>query len=83
MILTKKVAIITGSAQGLGKEFAKRFSKEGSKVVIADINYESAKITALEIKNSGGKAIAIKTDVTNSKEVDQATPLSPRSSDLS
>lgn len=71
MMLKEKVTIITGSGQGLGKEFAKRFSKEGSKVVIADINYERAKIAAQEILNSGGKAIAIKTDVSNEESVNE------------
>lgn len=71
MMLKEKVAIITGSGQGLGKEFAKRFAKEGSKVVVADINIETAKIVAQEIKKVGGKAIAIKTDVSNEESVDE------------
>ena len=65
MEFTEKVAIITGSAQGIGKEMALSFSKEGAKVVIADLNLEKAEETVKEIKQQGGIAVAIKTDITD------------------
>jgi NAD(P)-dependent dehydrogenase (short-subunit alcohol dehydrogenase family) len=68
-MIKEKVAIITGSGQGLGKEFAKRFAEESAKVVVADINFERAKSTVQEIEDSGGKAIAIKTDVSKEDSV--------------
>jgi len=58
MEFTEKVAIITGSAQGIGKEMALSFSKEGAKVVIADLNLEKAEETVKEIKQQGGIAVA-------------------------
>ena len=38
MILKEKVSIITGAASGFGKGIAKKFSEEGSKLILADIN---------------------------------------------
>ena len=52
MLLKNKVAIITGSARGLGKAFALRFIKEGARVTVCDIRDCDA--VALEIKASGG-----------------------------
>lgn len=70
MRLKDKVAIITGSASGIGKEIAQVFAKEGAKVVIADLNIDQANATAKEIITQGGKALGVKMDVTNETEVD-------------
>jgi len=69
--LDGKVAIVTGSGQGIGKAIAVTLAREGAKVVIADINEEAARDVAGEIRSSGGEALAIKVDVTNSYEVSQ------------
>ena len=72
MKLKDKVAIITGGGQGIGKEYALGFAREGAKVVIAEINLANARQVAKEIESQGGKAIAVKTDVTsevNAQEV--------------
>lgn len=69
--LKDKVAILTGAARGIGRAYALRFAKEGSKVVIADILFDKAQEVAKEIKKIGGKAIAIKTDVSNEKSVNE------------
>ena len=67
MRLKNKVAIITGGASGFGKGIVEKFVKEGAKVVIADINYESAK----ELQNViGDRAIAVNVDVSKKNEVD-------------
>ncbi len=58
-----KVAIITGGGRGLGRAFAKALAAEGAKVVIAEIDGGSAARVAAEIKDSGGQAYAIETDV--------------------
>lgn len=67
--LNGKTALITGSARGIGKAFAKRYIAEGAKVAIADINLEAAKQTVLELGNA---AIAIEMDVTSQQSIDAA-----------
>ena len=62
--LKEKVAIVTGSAQGIGRAIALRLANEGAKVAVADIDLEGATRTAEEIKKGGGNAIAVKLDVT-------------------
>jgi len=61
--LEGKVAIVTGAGQGVGKGIALAFAKEGAKVVVADINSETAQATAGEIRSSGQKALAVTCDV--------------------
>ncbi|HHY32586.1 MAG TPA: 3-oxoacyl-ACP reductase FabG [Firmicutes bacterium] len=69
MRLKDKVAIITGSGRGLGKEAALLFAREGAKVVVCDVNEEWAKSTAREIQEAGGVAIAVYVDVTSPESV--------------
>lgn len=65
-----RVALVTGSASGIGKEIAIRFAQEGAVVVIADLNLAAAQATALEIEQMGGKAYALAMDVTNEAQVE-------------
>lgn len=69
MKLEGKVAIITGSARGLGKATAVKFVKEGAKVVVCDVNMDQVNETVVEIKEMGGEAIGLKVDVTNRESV--------------
>ncbi|MEB0112497.1 3-hydroxybutyrate dehydrogenase [Variovorax sp. RTB1] len=69
MQLKNKVAFITGSASGIGKEIAIVFAKEGAKIVIADLNKEAADATAAELKATGAEAIGVGMDVTNEDQV--------------
>ena len=50
-----KIAIITGSAQGLGKEFARRFLEKGGKVCLSDVNIENGEKTLKEFSEVYGK----------------------------
>jgi 3-oxoacyl-[acyl-carrier protein] reductase len=59
----RRVAIVTGAAQGIGRAFALRFARDGFCVAIADTNREQADAVAAEIAASGGEAIAVATDV--------------------
>jgi NAD(P)-dependent dehydrogenase (short-subunit alcohol dehydrogenase family) len=61
---TGKTIIITGAASGIGRAAAMIFAREGANVVCADINGEGAQQTAKQITAHGGKALALKTDVT-------------------
>ena len=54
--LDKKVALISGGARGQGATEAKRFAKEGAKVVFGDVLDEEGKKVEAEIRESGGEA---------------------------
>jgi len=73
MQLKDKVAIVTGSASGIGKEIALEFAREGAKVVIADLSLAAAQATADEINASGGTAMAVEMNVTDEAAVDAGT----------
>ena len=65
MKLKDQVAVITGSAQGIGKTIAETFAREGAKIVVTDINFEKAQATAEEIKNKYNvETIAVASNVT-------------------
>ncbi|GAA5982533.1 hypothetical protein JCM5350_006104 [Sporobolomyces pararoseus] len=63
-LLAGEVSIITGAAQGIGKETALLFAREGSKVVVSDLDEKKAQLVADEIKKNGGEAIVVAGDVT-------------------
>lgn len=67
--LEGKSAMITGSARGIGKAFAKAYVREGATVAIADINFEAARKTAEEL---GVGAYALRLDVTEQASIDAA-----------
>ena len=68
--LKNKVAVVTGSSQGIGASIAKHFATAGAKVVV---NYVSGKVAAdkvvREIIDNGGIAIAVQADVSNESDV--------------
>ena len=69
MKLEGRVAVITGSASGIGRASAKEFAKEGAQVVVADINLAGAQETVKQIESAGGTALAVKTDVAVAQSV--------------
>jgi 3-oxoacyl-[acyl-carrier protein] reductase len=71
MRLENKVALITGSARGIGKEIALVLAREGADIIISDVNFEMAEATAKEINALGRRSMAVKLDVTNFKEVEE------------
>ncbi len=71
MLLKDKVALVTGSANGIGQSIAKRFAKEGCDLIINDLYLDPAEKVAEEIKSLGREAIAIKADIGNSAEVNK------------
>jgi NAD(P)-dependent dehydrogenase (short-subunit alcohol dehydrogenase family) len=69
MKLIEKVAIVTGGGSGIGRSTAIRFAKEGAKVTVADIDPANGEETVSLIRESGGDAIFVKTDVKDSNQV--------------
>jgi 3-oxoacyl-[acyl-carrier protein] reductase len=70
MRLKNKVAIVTGSGQGIGREIALTLAKEGTKVVVADIA-ATVNDVVKEIEKIGSQALAIKVDVSKRKETEE------------
>jgi NAD(P)-dependent dehydrogenase (short-subunit alcohol dehydrogenase family) len=69
MRLVDKVAIVTGGGSGIGRSTAIRFAKEGAKVTVADIDSTSGEETLGQIRESGGEAIFVQTDVRDSHQI--------------
>lgn len=66
-----KVAIITGSAGGLGKAIAERLANDGFNIVVQDINNELLLETETEFKEKGYNVISFKSDVSKQKEQEE------------
>jgi len=64
MRLKDRVAIITGSASGIGRAIADRFASEGALIVVADMNEAGIETTVREIEAAGGRAAGYPVDVT-------------------
>ncbi|MDP8230498.1 MAG: 3-oxoacyl-[acyl-carrier-protein] reductase [Candidatus Gorgyraea atricola] len=67
--LEGKVALVTGGARGIGKEIALSFAREGANIALCDVNLEETEKTAKEIRDLGRDCLALKTDVTSLKDV--------------
>lgn len=71
MRLRDKVAIVTGGGQGIGRAICLALAKEDCDLVIGDINFQTAEKVAEEIRSLQRRALAIKVDVSDSKQVNQ------------
>jgi len=67
-----KVALVTGGGQGIGKEIALLFAREGADIAVFDLNQEALDKTIGEIKALGREGLGVPLDVSNFKEVEQA-----------
>ena len=70
-----RVAIVTGSAQGIGRAIAKKLASAGARVLVTDIQGEKVARVAEEIGEVGGIALPFEADVSNAFEVDQMVKL--------
>lgn len=69
-MLEGKVAVITGAGSGMGRAAAELFANRGASVAVADINVEAAESVAAGIRNAGGQARSIQTDVSSASDVE-------------
>lgn len=67
--LQGRVALVTGSGSGIGRDTVFKLAEEGCKIVVSDINADSANETAEELRKAGYGAIAVACDVTSEDEV--------------
>ena len=67
--LDNKTAVITGAGDGIGRVIAQTFAREGASIVIADISEEMGSETERLIKESGGQALYVHTDVSSEPDV--------------
>jgi NAD(P)-dependent dehydrogenase (short-subunit alcohol dehydrogenase family) len=65
-----KVAVITGSASGIGRALAERCVSEGMKVVLADVEEACLATTETELKAAGGTVLGVRTDVSSRSDVE-------------
>jgi 3-oxoacyl-[acyl-carrier protein] reductase len=69
MRLKDKVAIITGSASGIGQATAVKFAAEGAKVVVCDVNQSGIDAVVSSLVQSGAVAVGYVVDVTNKTQI--------------
>ena len=69
MKLEGKVAIVTGGGAGIGKGIVHCLAEEGADVAVVDMNRDTARKVADEVKALGRKSLAIEADVTDSKQI--------------
>jgi NAD(P)-dependent dehydrogenase (short-subunit alcohol dehydrogenase family) len=67
-----KVAFVTGAASGIGRAAALAFARGGASVVVADVADDANRETARLIEHAGGRAVAVRCDVTRSEDVQAA-----------
>ncbi|OHD11881.1 MAG: short chain dehydrogenase [Spirochaetes bacterium GWD1_27_9] len=69
-LLKDKIVIITGGGSGIGKASSILFAKEGAKVVVANRRVEKGEETVKIIKENGGDALFIQTDVSKKEDIE-------------
>lgn len=69
MRLKNKVAVVTGGGLGMGREAALRLAAEGASVVVADVDTPAGEDTVRAIREAGGAALFVRSDVSQAAEI--------------
>jgi len=69
---SKRVALVTGSGRGIGKQTALTFARAGADIVVVDMDLPTAEKTAKEVSSMGRKAVVFRVDVSRRPEVEDA-----------
>ena len=69
MKLRDRIAVVTGSASGIGKTIAAVYAREGARVAIADLDGDAAEATANALRAGGAQAMSVTMDVTDEAAV--------------
>ena len=72
MTTQQRMAVVTGAGSGLGQAIAKKLAADGFAVAAIDLDEASARETARQIKDAGGRAAGFRADVSRSAELDEA-----------
>jgi 2-hydroxycyclohexanecarboxyl-CoA dehydrogenase len=72
MLLSGKVAVVTGAGSGIGRGIAQRLARDGASVGVWDLNLDGAAETAKLIEDAGGKALATRADCSNAAQIKAA-----------
>jgi 3-oxoacyl-[acyl-carrier protein] reductase len=67
--LNQQVAVVTGGAQGIGREICLVLAREGASLVVGDMNFAGAEETASLVQDAGGEAVARELDVSDEASV--------------
>ncbi|SSW62944.1 2-hydroxycyclohexanecarboxyl-CoA dehydrogenase [Achromobacter agilis] len=70
--LSGRTAIVTGGGGGIGGATCRRLAREGAAVAVLDLDPEAAGAVAADIESEGGRALALRCDITRRDEVDAA-----------
>ncbi|MBU1208349.1 MAG: SDR family oxidoreductase [Pseudomonadota bacterium] len=71
MVLSDKVAIVTGGGMGIGEAIARKFASEGAKIVIGDVNPQAAEKIIEDLRKMNCQGLAVAVDVSQKEDVDR------------